>query len=66
MNWGLLAASLFIGAPTLWTITDTNITEEDMIDAGVSVENSAKGIGGTEKGGRGSSEGSEGDVKEAV
>jgi len=66
MNWGLLAASLFIAAPTLWTITDTNITEEDMIDAGAGVDSNTKGVGGADKGGRGSSEGSEGDVKEAV
>jgi len=59
MNWGLLAGSLFIAAPTLFSITDTNITAEDKIDA------HSDPIGKSH--GRGSSEGgSEGDVKEAV
>jgi hypothetical protein len=30
MNWGLLAGSLLIGLPTMWTITDTTIDDEEM------------------------------------
>ncbi|KIM82167.1 hypothetical protein PILCRDRAFT_97462 [Piloderma croceum F 1598] len=30
MNWGLLAGSLLIGLPMMWTITDTTIDDEEM------------------------------------
>lgn len=74
MNWGLLAASLFIATPTFFAISDTNVTEEDKVDhsdrgAHFDPAGAEDGVGdrqGLGKDGRGSSEGSERDVKERV
>lgn len=44
MNWGLLAGSLLVGLPSLWTMTDTNEDKHvrDEVELGSTGENDSK------------------------